>query len=130
MVLAFVIIISISGCSYFTKSQLGYNDNTNDLKREEINLSLESIANNLTEDDSKALVSDLNKLKFYASDTFEAYSNKIISIKEKYKENAYCYDYVCLLDSNVSKELVLENKLEARHLIENAITILKKKYQR
>lgn len=125
-VISFLLItlLCLTGCSYFVRGT--QNDVNNDLKRDEINLSLEAIAKNICYSDSLLLVSDLNKLKFYTSNSFDQYQMRVNLIKEKHKDNSYCYDYICLLDSNVSRELVLNNKLEARHIIENSISILKK----
>lgn len=109
-----------SGCSLW-KTENSHNINDNNKNRDNINRSVDDLIFNLSPNERKELNGIFDSMRFALNISADKYKQRVDFIKNQYSTENRILEPVLLIDLNVNRELNLKNKIEAKHILLNAI---------
>lgn len=109
-----------SGCSLW-KTENSHNINDNNKNRDNINRSVDDLIFNLSPNERKELNGIFDSMRFALNIGEDKYKQRVDFIKNQYSTENRILEPVLLIDLNVNRELNLKNKIEAKHILLNAI---------
>lgn len=119
-VLIFIFILCLfSGCYQYV-----YRDNQNDLVRQDYSSQIKNTASGLTLDQKNILLQDIKSIKYAFNRNDETYRVKMVNIKSKYTQDINQNFILSLLDIKINENLLTNNRIECKHIIEITISLL------
>ncbi len=109
-----------SGCSLW-KTENSHNINDNNKNRADINRSIDDLIFNLSPNERKELNGIFDSMRLSLNISEDKYKQRVDFIKNQYSTENRILEPVLLIDLNVNRELNLKNKIEAKHILLNAI---------